>query len=143
MEIRPADPSDYDTIVRFEQVAQREPERRAFIRRSIEQRNAYVAVEDGCVVGYAVLEYTFYENGFISMLYVDARYRRMGFGSALMEHLEKVCRTSKLFTSTNESNTAMQALLDELGYVRSGFIENLDEGDPEIVYFKSVGGKGR
>lgn len=47
--------------------------------------------------------------------------------------------TAKLFTSTNESNVAMQRLCDRLGYVRSGFIENLDERDPEVVYFKVNG----
>jgi hypothetical protein len=30
----------------------------------------------------------------------------------------------------------MQALCERLGYVRSGYIENLDEDDPEIIYFK-------
>lgn len=141
MEIRLACLSDYDAIAALDDVAQREPARRAFIKRAIEQRNAYVVVQGASVVGYAVLEYTFYENGFISMLYVDARYRRMGLGTALMQHLERICRTPKLFTSTNQSNTEMQALLDKLGYARSGFIENLDEGDPELVYFKRIGGE--
>jgi hypothetical protein len=35
-----------------------------------------------------------------------------------------------LFASTNESNVPMQALLDSLGYVQSGIINNLDPGDP-------------
>jgi hypothetical protein len=30
----------------------------------------------------------------------------------------------------------MQRLCERLGYVRSGWIENLDEGDPEIIYSK-------
>jgi hypothetical protein len=34
------------------------------------------------------------------------------------------------------SNTIMQELFEKLGYIRSGYIENLDEGDPEIIYFK-------
>lgn len=87
-------------------------------------------------IGYAVLEYSFYENGFISMLYVQQQYRRRGVGEELMQHLERVCSTPKLFTSTNLSNTAMQSLLAKLGYVLSGVIENLDEGDPELIYFK-------
>ena len=46
----------------------------------------------------------------------------------------------KLFTSTNQSNTPMQALLALLGYVRSGVIDNLDPGDPELVYFLDLSG---
>jgi hypothetical protein len=32
----------------------------------------------------------------------------------------------------------MQALLDKLEYAHSGIIENLDEADPELVYFKRL-----
>jgi hypothetical protein len=30
----------------------------------------------------------------------------------------------------------MRALLTKLGYIESGFIDNLDPGDRELVYFK-------
>jgi hypothetical protein len=30
----------------------------------------------------------------------------------------------------------MQRLCDRLGFVKSGYIENLDEGDPELIYVK-------
>jgi hypothetical protein len=32
----------------------------------------------------------------------------------------------------------MQALMAKLGYAPSGIINNLDEGDPEVFYFKRV-----
>ena len=48
----------------------------------------------------------------------------------------------KLFTSTNRSNAPMQSLLAKLGYRPSGVIENLDEGDPELVYMKHVSDGG-
>ena len=57
---------------------------------------------------------------------------------ALLRHMELCCRTPKLFTSTNQSNLSMQSLLAKLGYESSGLIHNLDEGDPEIVYFKRL-----
>ena len=72
------------------------------------------------------------------MLYVHPEFRRQGIGSALIRHLVKECRTPKLFTSTNQSNFRMQRLLAMLDFDRSGFIENLDEGDPELVYFKRL-----
>jgi hypothetical protein len=52
--------------------------------------------------------------------------------------MEQRCKTAKLFTSTNQSNKPMQVLLNRLGYRPSGVIENLDEGDPELVYMKQV-----
>jgi hypothetical protein len=30
----------------------------------------------------------------------------------------------------------MQALLARLGFIRSGTIENMDDGDPELVYVR-------
>ncbi len=97
--------------------------------------NCYLAI-DTQVLGYGVLEYTFFENGFVSMLYVHPNYRKRSVGIRLMQHLEAMCRTSKLFTSTNLSNLPMQSLLAKLGYRLSGVIHNLDEGDPELVYVK-------
>jgi GNAT superfamily N-acetyltransferase len=136
IEIRKAVEGDADGIISFDHVAQREEPRRSFILDSVRNGTAWVAVLADRVVGYAVLEYTFYGRGFISMLYIHPEHRGKGFGTALVQHLEGVCRTEKLFTSTNESNRPMQALLLKLGYVPSGVINNLDPGDPEIVYFR-------
>ncbi len=30
----------------------------------------------------------------------------------------------------------MQKIFDFNGFIESGIVENLDEGDPEIIYFK-------
>ncbi len=56
---------------------------------------------------------------------------RKGAGreSVLLRHLERTCRTPKLFTSTNESNAPMQALMSSLGYEPSGVVHHLDEND--------------
>jgi hypothetical protein len=48
--------------------------------------------------------------------------------------------TPRVFTSTNKSNTAMQALLRSEGWSWSGELVGLDEGDPELVYYRSRGG---
>jgi len=34
----------------------------------------------------------------------------------------------------------MRRLLKKLGYKRTGRIDNLDEGDPELIYFKRLAG---
>ena len=100
--------------------------------------NCYVAVIESETIAYAVLNYKFFDNGWIEMLYVHPQFKRRGVGSALVHHLAHECLVSKLFTSTNRSNIPMQELLAKQGFVQSGIIENLDEGDPELVYFKRV-----
>ena|SRR5687768_4433227 len=136
--IRTAVGGDVEALCALDLIARREEGRREFIRREVASGNCFVAVEGAEVVGYGVLNYTFYHQGCIDMLYVHAERRRRGAGAALLRHMESLCRTPKLFTSTNLSNLPMQSLLAKSGYVLSGVIHNLDEGDPEIVYFKRL-----
>ncbi len=138
MIIRPAVEDDIETLCSFDLIAQYENERREFIRCEVTSGNCFVAVTNETVIGYGVLNYTFYHLGYIEMLYVHLDYRRSGAGVALLKHLESLCQTAKLFTSTNLSNLPMQSLLAKLNYVLSGVIHNLDEDDPEIVYFKRL-----
>jgi len=136
--IRPANESDVEALCSLDQIASCENDRREFIRRAVMSDTCFVAVAEEEVIGYGVLNYTFYCNGHVDMLYVHSGHRRHGAGEALLQHMESLCQTSKLFTSTNLSNLPMQALLAKLEYVLSGVIHNLDEGDPEIVYFKRL-----
>ena len=134
--IRRGNVSDVEAISAFDLVAVRDEKRRQFIQRSVASSTCYVAVYENEVIGYGVLSYTFYDNGFIEMLYVNSNHRRRGVATALLRHLESLCETPKLFTSTNRSNLAMQSLLVESGYELSGVIQNLDESDPELVFYK-------
>ncbi len=130
--IRPAVAGDIEALCSLDLIARRENERREFIRREVIAGNCFVAVMNKTVVGYGVLNYTFYNNGCIEMIYIDSNHRRRGAGTALLKHMESLCQTPKLFTSTNLSNLPMQSLLAKLDYVLSGVIHNLDEGDPEM-----------
>ena len=136
--IRPAIENDIDALCSFDLIGQREKTRREFIRSEVMAGNCYVAALGEKVIGYGVLNYTFFHVGNIDMLYIDPDHRRSGAGAALIGHMETLCETPKLFTSTNLSNLPMQSLLAKLGYALSGVIHNLDEDDPEIVYFKQL-----
>jgi ribosomal protein S18 acetylase RimI-like enzyme len=137
-DIRRAIAADVEAVIGCDPVAARQPARREFICRSIDAGACFVAISGGRMVGYGVLEYTFYGNGFLSMLCVAKAFERRGIGSALVRHIERECRTPKLFTSTNASNASMRALLAKLGFEPSGVIENLDDGDPELVFVKRL-----
>lgn len=137
MKIKLAEEPDIQAICAFDELAQTQ-NRKQFIEQSVRSGKALVALINEQPVAYAVLDYSFYSQGFISMLYVSAHHRREGFGQSLIKHLESVCKTEKIFTSTNESNLPMQRLMVKRGYSPSGIINNLDENDPEIVYFKRL-----
>ncbi len=137
--IRAANQADIPTLIDLDNIARADREgRRDFIRTAIEKRECHVAISFDEVVGYVVLNYHFYGQGFIDMLYLKDGFRGQGIGGRLVDYVEARCRTLKLFTSTNVSNQPMQKLMAKKGYEPSGEIHNLDEGDPEIVYCKYV-----
>ena len=136
MKIRDATPSDVPAIHGIDAMEAKEESRQQHIRQWVSEGNAVVATIDDVVVGYSVLDYTFFGQGFISILMVEKVSRRKGIATALVTHLEERCETGKLFTSTNESNKPMQALLKRLSYEPSGIVYNLDDDDPELFYVK-------
>ena len=91
---------------------------------------------DGIVRGSVIADESFFEQFFVRLLIVHPDFRRRGLAIALMRAAGLDCQTGKIFTSTNQSNLPMQRLCDRLGFVKSGRIENLDEGDPELIYVK-------
>lgn len=138
MKIRNATKSDLAAMYAVDRMATDEGSHRQHIREWVDAGQAIVALINEVVVGYAVLEYTFFSNGFISMLMVDVISRRQGVATALVKHLEEMCKTDKVFTSTNESNKPMQGLMQSMSYEPSGTVYNLDEGDPELFYVKRL-----
>lgn len=112
--------------------------RRAQLQQAIYDRQCFVAKVDQAVAGFLIWDNSFFGQAFISLLMVHPRYRQHGIGTHLMQHVEAIIPAKRWFTSTNLSNKRMQRLCEKLGYQRSGFIDNLDEGDPEIVYCKRI-----
>lgn len=135
MSVRLATETDAAALIALDSVAEYEPQRAVQIRAWCGQGICYLAEEQGVAMGYGVLHYHFFGCGFIEMLMVGERYRRRSVGLVLIAALKSHCRHPKLFTSTNRSNLPMQRLLLNAGFVASGQIDNLDDGDPELVFF--------
>ena len=137
--IREAESDDLDVIASLARQSNPAPVAAYMIKRMENAVVRFVANVDAELIGFAGLDYSFYGNGFIPMLFVVPTARRSGVGTLLVRSAVRGCTTSKLFTSTNQSNVPMRALLEREGFELSGTISNLDEGDPEVVYFRRIG----
>jgi len=138
MNIRLAITTDIEALVALDPLSRTDEKRTPFIQHAVHAGTCYLVEWDSLIVGYGVFDYSFFEYGFVEMLYCDPEFRRKGLGSKLMNYFEYLCTTEKLFTSTNQSNQPMQLLLAKIGFQPSGVIDNLDEGDPELIYVKRL-----
>ncbi len=136
--IRLASSADLKRLIDLDPLSRTDPKRVPFIEHAVGSGTCHLVDDEGRLVGYGVLSHAFYQYGFIEMLYIHPFFRRRHLGTSLMLHLEDLCMTQKLFTSTNQSNKPAQALFESVGYSPSGTIENLDEGDPELIYVKRL-----
>jgi len=133
-----AQASDVDEMASLDASVIRSTRRRKLITETVYLHQGYIARQENQIVGILLMQHHFFGHPFIELLVVHPSFRRQGIGSALMRHVETFYALGKLFTSTNVSNKKMQQLCEQLGYIRSGIIENLDEGDPELIYFKQL-----
>ncbi len=135
--MRRARPDDEGTMVALDPLARTLAERRARIAEWIVLGQAHVALRGGLLVGYGALTRGFFRSPFVEMLMVAEGERRSGVGFALLGHIGGlVPAAEKLWTSTNTSNAPMRALLARAGFVPAGQVDQLDEGDPELVFVR-------
>jgi GNAT superfamily N-acetyltransferase len=137
VDVRVAGPDDIADLVAVDPCAQINAGRRAEIAEWVEAGHCFLAERGGRVVGYSVLNRQFFDSFFIKLVGVAEAERRTGVGTAMIGHLIEIMPPGeKLWTSTNQSSAPMRSLLPRLGFVQSGQIDNLDEGDPELVFVR-------
>jgi ribosomal protein S18 acetylase RimI-like enzyme len=134
LRLRDAVPSDLPVLVALDSVAAGDPQRARQIAGWLASAAVYVAERDDVAAGYLVIHHHFFGEAFIEMLMVAHAQRRRGIGAALLRHASALQGQRKLFASTNASNAGMQRLLAASGFIGSGIVHGLDEGDPELIY---------
>ena len=112
-----------------------EPRRRRFMR-GLDEGEVVIVYGSDVIYAYAWIYEGFFGHTFLAYLAVQPQYRRNALAGMLLRSAEQRAVTDRVFSSTNASNTPMQAVFDRYGWKRCGEIDDLDLGDPEIVYVK-------
>jgi ribosomal protein S18 acetylase RimI-like enzyme len=137
-EVRLAAPADLAGLRFIDPLLRADPDRAESVQQAVEQGRCLVALDGYDVAGYALLNDHFLGQAFVELLIVGPAHQRQGVGTLLLRQSERSCGRQKLFTTCNRSNLPAQCLFEKCGFQRSGQIYNLDEGDPELVYFKAL-----
>jgi GNAT superfamily N-acetyltransferase len=134
--IRAYRPSDDDALAAIDARIRTEATRMPLLLRAHATGGFWVAEDGGRLAGYIARTFEFFDKDFIALVVVDETLRRRGIAAALMHKIEATATGDRVFTSTNQSNKTMRAVLARLDYEPSGQIDNLDPGDPELVFVK-------
>ncbi len=128
-----------DLDYHLDKVEHIELKREEKIAKAIANKQCFIIVTGNEVAGFVLFDYRFFDQGWIELIIIDEAYRGKGIAGQVFDLICKQCMTNKVFTSTNSSNVPMQKALTKAGFTFAGTINGLDEGDPELFYYKISG----
>jgi len=108
------------------------------IKKAISSQECFIILVDKTEVGFIIFDYRFFDQGWIELIIIDEKYRGQGVGGKVFDLICEHCKTEKVFTSTNRSNTRMQKALVKANFSFAGELNGLDDGDPELFYYKKI-----
>lgn len=129
--IRGATQTDFGAIIAISNTTKWE--KSDFLASLLSRHSVDVACEGNRVVGFNAWNHEFFSRPMIWLVVVDPEYRGRGIGNLLFVNTERACKGSRLYSSTNRSNEAMQRFHVRRGYRVCGELD-LDPGDPEVFY---------
>ncbi len=136
---RRANSTDLDRVLELDRVAPVGHERATLLTARVQSGEVIVFESEDQLWGFVVVkEHSFFGRDFVELLTVSDGKRRRGIGSDLLDDAVTQSSTDRVFTSTNQTNSAMIGLLEKAGWKISGRLEGIDEGDPELVFFKDA-----
>ncbi|HEY8363124.1 MAG TPA: ribosomal protein S18-alanine N-acetyltransferase [Tissierellaceae bacterium] len=147
--IRTMELKDLDRVMEIETESFTTPwSRDSFLLEITKNRLAkYVVAEiDGLVVGYGGI-WLIIDEGHITNIAVDKRYRGLGIGKKIIEGLIDLCKNNGITSMTLEvrkSNFVAQNLYRKYGFVEAGIRPNYyaDDNEDAIIMWKKIDDRG-
>ena len=136
MRIREPGPGDIPACVAL--AAQVIDERRAVVllRAHAERRELLVAEAAGAVAGVLAYRTDWFQCTFVNVIAVAEATRRHGVARALLDAVAERSPSPRLFSSTEETNTAAIRMHRALGFAAAGYIDHLPQGYRELLFYR-------
>ena len=110
----------------------------AFIKSHMERHHLIVAEAADEIVGFLAYRTDWFQCTFVSLVVVREDLRRKRIAREFFKAVEAVSPTSRLFSSTDETNAVSIRMHSALGFVPSGHIDNLPQGTRELIFYKRI-----
>ncbi len=127
-----------DLDYQLDEIEHVELKREEKITKAISNDECFLILADKIEVGFVIFDYRFFDQGWIELIVIDEKYRGKGIAGKAFDLLCEQCKSDKVFTSTNRSNAPMQRALTKANFIFAGEIIGLDDGDPELFYYKKL-----
>jgi ribosomal protein S18 acetylase RimI-like enzyme len=138
MEIRAARPEDVPRCVDLAESVVGAQRSGGLVQAALDREQLLVALDDGDVVGTLAYRTDWFACTFVTLVSVVPDRRRRGVARALFEAAEERSPGPRLFSSTEEVNAAAIQMHRALGFVQTGYIDNLPQGYRELLFYKRL-----
>jgi GNAT superfamily N-acetyltransferase len=136
MEIRLARPEEAAPCVDLAEVVVGSRRGASLVQSALDREQLVVALDDGTVVGTLAYRTDWFACTFVSLVSVAEKWRRRGVARRLFEAVETFSPGPRMFSSTEETNVAAIRMHRALGFVESGYVDNLPQGYRELLFYK-------
>lgn len=137
MEIRCAQPDDLPACANLAATRVGPQRGRTLVQAAFDRRQLLVAGDTGSVEGFLAYRTDWFNCTFVTLVGV-AEQRRAEVVAALYRAVEAESPSPRLFSSTEETDTASIRMHSTLGFTASGYVDNLPQGYRELIFFKRL-----
>ena len=110
--------------------------RREHLRERASAEQLLVALMGNTIAGYATYDKNWFRSTFLKLVVVDGQFQRQGIATALIRAIARDhCPHGRLFSSTEDDNAPSLALHQRLGFIPSGYLDNLPQPGRELFFF--------
>jgi ribosomal protein S18 acetylase RimI-like enzyme len=138
MVIRPAYAEDVAACVNLAEAVVDARRAAPLVQAAMNRGQLLVAPDGDAVVGMLASRTDWFACTFVVLVSVLSDERRKGVARRLFEAVEARSPGPRLFSSTEETNVAAIRMHRALGFVESGYIDNLPQGYRELLFFKRL-----
>ncbi len=110
----------------------------AFVQAAFDRAQLLVARAEGGPVGVLAYRTDWFGCTLVTLVSVRPDWRRRGVARALFQAVEEQSPGPRLFSSTPETHAVAIQLHRALGFVSTGYVDNLPQGYRELFFYKRV-----